>query len=85
VHSVLCLLQKIPIFSDLESEILNLKSRAESISKQLGAWIHTLRVSGLKGQRYVREKTRQANEAVRDRGEFLKGPERVRTSGAAKA
>jgi four helix bundle protein len=55
VRSMLCLLQKIPIFSDLESEILNLKSRPESISKQLGAWIHTLRVSGLKGHRYVSE------------------------------
>lgn len=78
VRSMLCLLEKIPAFSDLESEILNLKSRVESISKQLGAWIRSLQDSGLKGQRYVSETTRRAAEAARDREEFLKELERIR-------
>ncbi len=76
---MLCLLQKIAPFEALESEILTLKSRAESISKQLGAWARMLRDSELRGQRYVTEKTRRADKAVRDREEFLKELEHIRT------
>jgi four helix bundle protein len=79
VRSMLCLLQKIPPFKAVESEILTLKSQAESVSKQLGAWTRTLRDSELKGQRYVTEKTRQADQVVRERQEFL-GELRKRTS-----
>lgn len=79
VRSMLCLPQKIPLFADpesgidLESCILNLKSKAESISKQLGAWVRTLRDSDLKGERSVSEKTRRADEAARERREFQGG------------
>ena len=78
VRSMLCLLERLPAFSNLESEILNLKSRTESISRQLGAWIHTLRDSELKGQRYVTEKTRHASQARQEREEILKKLEQVR-------
>jgi len=85
VRSMLSLLQKIPLFADLESEILNLKSRTESISRQLGAWIRMLRDSGLKGQRYVSERTRRADKATRDRAEFLRGLEGIRAGPNPKA
>jgi len=78
VRSMLSLLQKIPLFADLESEILNLKSRTESISRQLGAWIRMLRDSGLKGQRYVSDKVRRTTAQAHDREEFLKELERIR-------
>ena len=81
VRSMLCLLEKIPAFSSLESQILNLKSGAESISKQLGAWVRSLRDSDLKGERFVSEKTRQADIARRGREEFLKELEQIRKSG----
>ena len=81
VRSMLCLLQRIPDFLNLESEILNLKSRAESVSKQLGAWIQSILNSGLKGQRYVTEKTRQASSAAEKRKEFLEELQRIRESG----
>ena len=77
-RSMLCLLERMPVLRDLESEILNLKSRAESISRQLGAWIRTLRDSELKGQRYVTEKTRRASQARQEREEFLKKLEQIR-------
>ena len=77
-RSMLCLLERMPAFSDLESEILNLKSRAESISRQLGAWIRTLRDSELKGQRYVTEKTRRVTQARQEREEFLRKLEQIR-------
>jgi four helix bundle protein len=80
VRSMLCLLEKIPAFSSLESQILNLKSGAESISKQLGAWVRSLRDSDLKGERFVSEKTRQADIARRGREEFLKELEQIRKS-----
>jgi four helix bundle protein len=78
VRSMLCLLERMPAFRDLESEILNLKSRVESISRQLGAWIRTLRDSELKGQRYVTEKTRRASQVRQEREEFLKNLEQIR-------
>jgi four helix bundle protein len=37
VRSMLCLLERMPALSNLESEILNLQSRAQSVSRQLGA------------------------------------------------
>ena len=78
VRSMLCLLEKIPAFAGLDSQILNLKSSVESISKQLGAWIRSLRDADLKGERYVNEKTRQADIARKGREEFLKELEQVR-------
>lgn len=78
VRSMLCLLERMPVFRDLESEILNLKSTVESISRQLGAWIRTLRDSELKGQRYVTEKTRRATQARQEREDFLRKLEQIR-------
>ncbi len=78
VRLMLCLLQKIPAFGSLESGILNLKSQVESVSKQLGAWIHSLRDTPLKGQRFVTEKARRQDPADRDRKSFLDKLERIR-------
>ena len=84
-RSMLCLLERMPAFSGLESEILNLKSSVESISRQLGAWIRSLRDSELKGQRYVTEKTRRADKARQEREEFLKKLELIRSGGSVAA
>ena len=81
VRSMLCLIEHMPVLRSLESEIFNLKSRTESISRQLGAWIRTLRDSELKGQRYVTEKTRRATQARQEREEFLKKLEQIRNAG----
>jgi four helix bundle protein len=78
VRSMLCLIERMPDFRDLESGILNLKSGIESISRQLGAWIRSLRDSELKGQRYVSEKTRRADKARQEREEFLKKLKQIR-------
>ena len=81
-RSMLCLLERMPNFSVLQSEIQSLKSSVESISRQLGAWIRTLRDSDMKGQRYVTEKTRKADQARRERDEFLKKLEQIRRGAA---
>jgi len=78
VRSMLCLLERLPVFNCLESEILNLKSKAESISRQLGAWVRSVQNSGLKGQRYVTDQTRKADEANRQRKAFLEKLNQIR-------
>jgi four helix bundle protein len=82
VRSMLCLLERMPAFRDLESGVLDLKSRAESISRQLGAWIRTLRDSEMKGQRYVTEKTRRVTQARHEREDFLRKLEQIRKGGS---
>ena len=71
VRSMLCLLERLSAFKDLKSEILNLKSQAESVSRQLRAWADSLQNSEIKGQRYLTKKTRRSSQAARERSEFL--------------
>ena len=78
VRSMLCLLGELPGFADLKSEISNLKSTAEGISRQLRAWADSLQSSSIKGQRYLTEKTRQAEKAARKRKEFLEKLRQIR-------
>ena len=71
VRSMLCLLEKMRKFEDSRFQIQELKSRAESISKQLGAWINALKNSELKGERYATDKVKARDDARRDREEYL--------------
>ena len=82
VRSMLCLLEAMPPFRNLESGIRNLKQGSESISKQLGAWIRSLRDSEKKGQRYVTEKVRRSDGAAKDHKDFLGELERIRAGGS---
>src|SRR5271157_2204168 len=50
VRSMLCLLQGMLPFRNLESEIRNLRTKTESISRQLGAWARSLQDSDSKGR-----------------------------------
>ena len=76
-RSILCLCERLsafstPAHSDLKSEISDLKSKAESISRQLRAWCNSLQNSGLRGQRYLTDRSRRVEQATREREEFLK-------------
>ena len=81
VRSMLCLLERIADFRELAVDIGKLKAAAESISRQLGAWVRMLRDSELKGERYVDEKLRRAEAARKDRDDFLRELERQRGGG----
>ena len=77
VRSMLCLFEGMdqlarPEFSNLKSEISDLKSQAESISRQLRAWADFLQNTSIKGQRYLDDKARRREQAERDRQEFLR-------------
>jgi chromosome segregation ATPase len=79
------LLELLPAFADLKSEISNLKSQAEGISRQLRAWAESLQESKIKGQRYLTEKARRSEKAARDRTEFLERLRRIREEGKQQA
>ncbi|MGO8815371.1 MAG: four helix bundle protein [Terriglobia bacterium] len=82
VRSMLCLLEILPNFADLKSEISNLKSQAENISRQLRGWADSLQESPITGQRYLTEKSRRIAHARQDREAFLKELTLIRASGA---
>jgi four helix bundle protein len=77
-RSVLCLCERLPRLADLKSEISDLKSRAESISRQLRAWSASLQDSDIRGQRYLTSKTRIKTKEAREREDFLKELDEVR-------
>src|SRR5437773_119948 len=53
VRSMLCLLERIPFGKSLHNEIIELKQKAESCSKQPKAWIQSLQDSDFRGERHV--------------------------------
>lgn len=77
-RSVLCLCERLPRLFELKSEILDLKSRAEKISRQLRAWCNSLQNSDIRGQRYLNENTKNRTREAREREEFLKELEEIR-------
>ncbi len=62
VRSMLCLLEKIGRFRHLKSQISDLKSVAESCSRQLRAWAANLQDSPIEGQRRLNTATRNRDE-----------------------
>jgi hypothetical protein len=73
-----CVMERMAAFGDLKSEISNLKSLAEQISRQLRGWAQHLQDSSITGQRYLTTKSRQADQARRDRNEFMKELDAIR-------
>jgi hypothetical protein len=78
---VLSLCQRLPGFVDLRSEISDLQSKAESVSRQLRAWADSLQNSDIRGQRYLTDKTKSKATEAREREEFLKELEQIRQRG----
>jgi four helix bundle protein len=83
VRSMLCLLERLPSYKNLKSEISNLKSKAEGISRQLRGWADSLQNSEIKGQRYLTNSSRKQSQAAKERDEFLKELAEIRSKGKA--
>ncbi len=86
VRSMLCVIEMLQGFDDLKSQISDLKSQAEGISRQLRAWLDKLQNSDIKGQRYLNESSRaeylRSQEAERietERREFMEEIKRIVT------
>lgn len=78
VRSMLYLLEGMPQFHNLEADIKNLRDKTDSISRQLGAWIQSILNSSLKGQRYVTEEVKKADQSRQERDEFMAKLGRIR-------
>jgi len=72
VRSMLCFLESRKGFTNFKSQISNLKSLAESCSRQLRAWADHLQNSDIQGQRRLNEKTRSQYRSKKDAEEFRK-------------
>jgi four helix bundle protein len=82
VRSMTCLLDRMPAFNELAADLASIKAKAESCSRQLKAWAQSLQDSDMKGERHVNEKTRRADQAAREREEFLRELAEIRSKGA---
>ena len=61
-RSKLCFMAERLRLADFKSEIAALKLLAESCSRQLRGWAESLQDSGIKGQRHLNRRTREADE-----------------------
>ena len=70
-RSKLLFMEQRPRLADFKSEISNLKSRAESCSRQLRGWAESLQDSDIKGPRHLNSRVRE-EEAARKRTEAFR-------------
>jgi len=77
-RSMFYLLERLPDFVNFKSEISDLKSRAESISRQLRAWADSLQNTEIRGTRYLTDKSRRTEKQRSEREEFLVELEQIR-------
>jgi four helix bundle protein len=63
VRSMLIFFERRPALKDFKSQISNLKSIAESCSRQIRAWADSLQNSDIKGQRHLTEKSRRQTDS----------------------
>lgn len=82
VRSMLRVLEGWNAFSDLKSQISDLRGRCESISKQLYGWIENLKKSEISGQRHLDEKARTRYSGAKERQEFLEELRRINEAAA---
>jgi hypothetical protein len=57
--------ERLPFLTHLKSEISNLRSLVESISRQLQAWADSVQNSGIKGVKYLTDAVRDQAEQAR--------------------
>jgi four helix bundle protein len=70
-------IQNAPNAADLKSQISDLKSLAESCSRQLRAWAESLQNSDIRGQRHLNNNSRQAYDQRKRSAVFIEKLQRV--------
>jgi len=71
-RSKLIFMEKRKSLADFKSEISDLKSMAESCSRQLRAWADSLQNSDIKGQRHLNDRVRETEAKEKRALEFRK-------------
>jgi len=84
VRSVLAVCDRMRALTHLKSQIADLKSRAESVSRQLRGWADSLQNTDIKGQRYLNEKSRAGYEQHRRADAFMEKLKKVNEEAMAK-
>ncbi len=82
VRSMLHVLKGWDTFSDFRSQITDLRTRSERISKQLYGWIESLKISGITGQRHLNDRKRASYTGNKEREDFLAKLHRITESAA---
>ncbi|MBZ5552438.1 MAG: four helix bundle protein [Acidobacteriia bacterium] len=77
VRSMLCLMDRLAAFTHLKTEISDLTSLSESISRQLRASADSLQNSNIKGQRYLSSQSKQKFDRQREINSFMEELKRV--------
>jgi four helix bundle protein len=72
VRSMLCFIERLPWAGNLKTQISNLKSVAESCSRQLRGWADHLQNTDVKGQRHLTEKSLKSYRAAKDARDFTR-------------
>lgn len=70
VRSMLAVMDRMPGFDHLKSDISNLKSELENVSRQLRGWADSLQNSEIKGQRHLNDESRERYERNKRREAF---------------
>ncbi len=78
VRSMLHLMDRLPDFTHLKSEISDLKLVAESCSRQIRGWADSLQNSDIKGTKHLNEVSRSAWDQKERAQSFLRRLEEVR-------
>ncbi|MCA9063762.1 MAG: four helix bundle protein [Planctomycetaceae bacterium] len=78
VRSMLCVMERIPAFRDFKSEISDLKSQCEGISRQLRSWANSLQNSDIAGQRHLNDRARRQFNQNQQRAAFIERQEQFR-------
>jgi len=71
VRSMLNYFERRPALKDLKSQILDLKSKAESCSRQIRGWAESLQNSPIRGQRHLNNAERNRHEQKKKADAFL--------------
>jgi len=70
VRSMLCVMARMPAFDVFKSEISDLKSEFEAVSRQIRAWLEHLQNSEIKGQRHLNDVSKKQYENQQGNSEF---------------
>jgi len=83
VRSMLLLCDRLGRFAHLRSAISDIKSLAESASRQLRAWADSLQNSEIKGQRHLNRASRSEHDRHNRAMAFERKLEQIRLAGQA--
>lgn len=82
VRSILSVIERLDGLDDLKSEISNLKSATEAVSRQIRGWTANLQNTSIRGQRYLNDQTQSAFEREKSRKKFEETLKKYRRSAA---